>query len=280
MSEFFYAGDQPQFSFFRTPKALFLNERYNSLSTDAKLLYSLLLDRMELSARNGMHDEQGRIFLYFTVMQASELLHYGENKITRLFGELEKIGLIARIRQGFGKASLIYPKKFLESHPPNRRVLNLQNKDSCASELTVPDPPKSRGSNTEYINTEISDTNLSIRMIDVDEMEERIKTQIEYDCLIEMEDRLKADEVVRIIIELMCIRTPTIRIGGTEYPTDFVHHRLSQLTCEHVEYVLDSMSSNTAKISNIKAYLTAALFNAPATLEHHIQAEINYDFAQ
>ncbi len=279
MSEFFYAGEQPQFSFFRTPKSLFLNERYNSLSTDAKLLYSLLLDRMELSARNGLHDEQGRIYVYFTVMQASEILHYGENKITRLFSELEKIGLIDRIRQGLGKASIIYPKKFLESHPSNRSARNRQNDDSCPSEMKVLDPSKPRGSNTEYINTEISDTNLSIPMIDVDEMEERIKMQIEYDCLIEMEDRLKADEAVRIIIELMCIRTPTIRIGGIEYPTDFVHQRLSQLTCEHVEYVLDCMRHNNTRISNIKAYLIAALFNAPATFEHHIQSEVNYNFA-
>ena len=267
-------------SFSNLPPVLNAMQLASVLGISRAGAYNLLLDRMELSARNGLHDEQGRIYLYFTVMQASELLHYGENKITRLFGELEKIGLIDRIRQGFGKASLIYPKKFLESHLPNRSLLSLQNKDSCASELTVPDPPKSRGNNTEYINTEGSDTNLSIRMIDVDEMEERIKEQIEYDSLSEKEDRLKVDETVSVIVELMCIRTPTIRIGGTEYPTNFVHHRLSQLACEHVEYVLDSMSRITAKIGNIKAYLTAALFNAPATLEHHIQAEINYDFAQ
>jgi len=284
ISDYFISGQIPQFAFYRLPKVLFLSEKYNALSTDAKLLYSLLLDRMELSARNGMHDEQGRIYLYFTVTQASELLHYGESKMTRLFGELERIGLVDRRRQGLGKASIIYPKKypkkFADLRPSEWSVRSIQSDDSGAAKITVLDPSDARGINTEYINTEVSDTNLSITPIDTDEIEERIKEQIEYEILTEKADHSKVDEVVGILTELMCVRSSSIRIGTTTYPTEYVHQRLGQLTCEHIEYVLDCMSGTNARIGNIKSYLTVALFNAPVTMEHYFQSQINYDFAQ
>ncbi len=280
ISDYFISGQTMQFAFYRLPKGLFLSEKYNAMSTDAKLLYSLLLDRMELSARNGMHDEQGRIYLYFTVTQASELLHYGESKITRLFGELERIGLIDRRRQGLGKASIIYPKKFSDLRPSDWRVRRGQYDDSGAAKITVLDSSESRGINTEYNNTEVSNTYPSIMAIDTDEIEERIKEQIEYEILTERADRSKVDEVVGLLTELMCVRSPSIRIGTTTYPTEYVHQRLVQLTCEHIEYVLDCMSGTNARIGNIKSYLTAALFNAPVTMEHYFQSQINYDFAQ
>lgn len=280
ISDYFISGQIPQFAFYRLPKVLFLSEKYNVLSTDAKLLYSLLLDRMELSARNGMHDEQGRIYLYFTVTQASELLHYGESKITRLFSELERIGLIDRRRQGLGKASIIYPKRFAALRPSDWSVRSSQIDGSGIAKITVLDPSESREINTEYINTEVSDTYPSITAIDTDEIEERIKEQIEYEILTEKADRSKVDEVVGILTELMCVRSPHIRIGTATYPTEYVHQRLAQLTCEHIEYVLDCMRGTNVRIGNIKSYLTAALFNAPVTMEHYFQSQINYDFAQ
>lgn len=77
-----------------------------------KMLYALLLDRMYLSARNGWVDRYGRVYQFFTIKQGQELLHFGHDKIIRLFGELEKADLIQRNRQGQGKANIIYLKKF------------------------------------------------------------------------------------------------------------------------------------------------------------------------
>ena len=73
---------------------------------------ALLLDRMYLSARNGWVDRYGRVYQFFTIKQGQELLHFGHDKIIRLFGELEKADLIQRNRQGQGKANIIYLKKF------------------------------------------------------------------------------------------------------------------------------------------------------------------------
>lgn len=98
--------------FYKVPKALFTEEKYNPVSTDAKMLYGLLLDRMHLSAKNGWTDKHGRIYQFFTVKEAQEKLRFGHEKICRLFSELEQADLIVRKRQGQGKPSIIYLKKF------------------------------------------------------------------------------------------------------------------------------------------------------------------------
>ena len=94
------------------PESIVYRPKYCSVSTDAKMLYALLLDRMYLSARNGWVDRYGRVYQFFTIKQGQELLHFGHDKIIRLFGELEKADLIQRNRQGQGKANIIYLKKF------------------------------------------------------------------------------------------------------------------------------------------------------------------------
>ena len=76
------------------------------------MLYGLLLDRMHLSVKNNWVDRQGRIYQFFTVKEAQEKFGFGHEKICRLFSELEKSDLIFRKRQGQGKPSIIYIKKF------------------------------------------------------------------------------------------------------------------------------------------------------------------------
>ena len=98
--------------FYKVPKALFTEEKYRPVSTDAKMLYGLLLDRMHLSLKNGWVDKQSRIYQFFTVREAQEKLRFGHEKICRLFSELEQADLIVRKRQGQGRPSLIYVKKF------------------------------------------------------------------------------------------------------------------------------------------------------------------------
>lgn len=112
MNQFYTANESEQYVFYKVPKALFTDDKYKSASTDAKMLYGLLLDRMHLSFKNGRTDRQGRVYQFFTVKQAQELLHYGHETICRLFAELEAADLICRKRQGQGNPSIIYVKKF------------------------------------------------------------------------------------------------------------------------------------------------------------------------
>lgn len=112
MNKFFTALEAETYVFYKVPKALFTNEKYCLVSTDAKMLYGLLLDRMYLPVKNGWTDKYGRVYQFFTVKQAQELLRFGHEKICRLFSELEAADLILRKRQGKGNPSIIYVKKF------------------------------------------------------------------------------------------------------------------------------------------------------------------------
>ena len=67
--DYFYGQSGELFSYYRIPKALFQDSRFRQLSTDAKTLYGILLDRMSLSVKNGWLDEQNRVFIIFTINQ-------------------------------------------------------------------------------------------------------------------------------------------------------------------------------------------------------------------
>ncbi|MZL68157.1 MULTISPECIES: replication initiator protein A [Oscillospiraceae] len=112
MNPYFKLSEAESYVFYKVPKALFTEEKYKPVSTDAKMLYGLLLDRMHLSAKNGWTDKRGRIYQFFTVKEAQEKLRFGHEKICRLFSELEQADLIVRKRQGQGKPNIIYLKKF------------------------------------------------------------------------------------------------------------------------------------------------------------------------
>ena len=116
MSDFFYGEQANLFSFYRLPKALFTSRRFEDVSVEAKVLYGFLLDRMGLSVKNGWKDEEGRVYIIFTVEAIMEHLECSNKKAVGLLRELEeKAGLIERRRQGLGRPSLIYVKNFIEA---------------------------------------------------------------------------------------------------------------------------------------------------------------------
>lgn len=112
--EYFYGAQAEQFSFYRIPKALFTEPNFRELSTDAKVLYGILLDRMSLSLKNQWLDAQNKVYIIFTVEEIMDALNCANQKATRLMVELEKqAGLIERKRQGLGRPNLIYVKNFV-----------------------------------------------------------------------------------------------------------------------------------------------------------------------
>ena len=110
--DYFYGQAGELFSFFRIPKALFQEQRFQDLSTDAKTLYGILLDRMSLSIKNEWFDKKGRVFIIFTIEDVKRTLRCADNKATRLLRELEEFGLIERKRRGQGKPCLVCEKLF------------------------------------------------------------------------------------------------------------------------------------------------------------------------
>ena len=119
--DYFYGEQSEQFQFYRIPRQLIKGEEFRCLSADAKLLYGLMLDRMGLSVRNGWYDEQGRVYIYFTLEEVQKILNCGHNKAVRLLAALDTvkgIGLIERVKQGQGKPCRIYVKQFIAAAPP------------------------------------------------------------------------------------------------------------------------------------------------------------------
>ena len=114
LSDYLYGDEAAQFIFFKMPHQLFDNPHFKRLSTAAKLLYGMLLDRMSLSARNGWHDDAGRVYIYYTVKEVCQDIGCGRNKAMRLPAELDTVkgvGLIERVKQGQGKPDKIFVKK-------------------------------------------------------------------------------------------------------------------------------------------------------------------------
>ena len=108
---------------------------------------------------------------------------------------------------------------------------------------------------------------------------ELILENIEYDILIQNErmDRDRLDELVELMVDTVCSRRETIRIAGDDYPAEVVKSRFLKLNSSHIEYVLDRMRENTTYVRNIKKYLLAALYNAPATIDSYYASLVNHD---
>ena len=146
MHDYFYGAQSSQFSFIRVPTVLFTDDEYKYVSAEAKVLYGLMLSRMDLSAKNGWIDDQGRVFIICTLSEVMEKMNCADNKATKLMNELEKkCGLIERKRQGLCKPDLIYVKNFLDvDKSVETRFQTRENHDSGVAEITIPDPSKSR----------------------------------------------------------------------------------------------------------------------------------------
>ena len=195
--KYFYGAEADQFSFYRIPKALFTDSYFKDLSSDAKILYGLMLDRMSLSIKNQWFDENNRAYIYFSIEDIMELLNCGRNKAIKSMQELDDetgIGLIEKRRQGFGKVNIIYVKTFMpekteeksledelkkfkkqtsEENEESTEVYNSnfmksQNQTSRSPENKLQEVYISNPNNTNLSDTEMND-NKSNQIVSADE---------------------------------------------------------------------------------------------------------------
>ena len=113
--DYYYGIEAEQFSFYRVPRLLIKDERFKGLSSDAKLLYGLMLDRMSLSMKNGWLDDENRAYIIYTVDSMMEDLGCARATCVKVIKELDSdngIGLIEKRRRGLGKPAIIYVKNF------------------------------------------------------------------------------------------------------------------------------------------------------------------------
>lgn len=132
--DYFYGAQSQQFAFYRIPKVMFTDNRFQNISTEGKVLYGLLLDRVSLSMENGWIDDEGRVYIIFTLTTIRQAMNCAEKSAIKYLTELEEFGLIERIRQGFGKPALIYVKNFIDQQ--NLQVRTSKNYSSPPVKVT------------------------------------------------------------------------------------------------------------------------------------------------
>ena len=268
---YFYGSQSESFSFYRIPRELVTGEHFRSLSTDAKLLYGLLLDRMGLSAKNGWLDESGRVYIYYTVEEITKDLNCGHVKAGKLLAELDNnkgIGLIERVKQGQGKPTKIYVKQFAMLVPipprdncalsrPTKNVFpEVRKADGQTYKNDVSRPTESVSADlskadANYNNKNYTENSYTYPSTDhvlpvIDELEQQkirdeVKKQIDYDILEVNFPYDDADSFLELICDVLCSSAATMKIGNEQLSTDRVKTRYRQLEYGHIEYVIDTL---------------------------------------
>lgn len=310
---YFYGEESEQFSFYRIPRLLITGAQFKNLSTDAKLLYGLLLDRMGLSAKNGWYDELGRVYIYYTLEEIMADMNCGKDKGVKLLSELDAnrgIGLIERVKQGQGRPTRIYVKRFTtkavpppspnpsadleepstrsqdfgfsEVSPPSE-VLTSEKPKSGVRKIRSPEVGKTEVPyysksypDNSYLYPSIHPSEPQMDGMDREERKAQVQENIGY-IAFTGHDRETVDELVELITDVLCSTQASFRIGGTQFKNEIVKKRFSELQQSHIEYVLECMRNNTTKIRNIRGYLLAVLYNAPTTIEHYYRAAVQHD---
>ena len=278
--DYFYEEQSQQFAFYRIPKVLFTDNRFQKISTEGKVLYGLLLDRVSLSRENGWIDEEGRVYIIFTLNAIRQAMNCAEKSAIKYLTELEDFGLIERIRQGLGKPAIIYVKNFIDQY--NLQVKTCNNSSSGPVEVPVQDQYNLQPNYTNNNNTDFNNTN-PILSGDEERMgyEQFLKDQLDVEILKQEYpyDREMIDGILELILDVLCSKRKMIRIAGDDKPVNVVKGRFMKLTIEHIRYVMTCLQENTTKIRSIKQYMLAALYNAPSTIDGYYRAEVNHDMA-
>ena len=228
--DYFYGQSGELFSYFRIPKALFQDCRFRQLSTDARTLYGILLDRMSLSVKNGWLDEQGRVYIIYTVREVQESLCCAEHKAVKLFRELEGIDLIERKRRGLGRPSLIYVKDF-SSGLPKAQVQNCPNSNSGAAESAILVQPKPQANKTDKNKTEWNDPDPIYSEGIREQLEDYFYQALEVELLL----RLCPDEedtiyqIVDLLVDTCSTKRKMLRIAGDDNADTIVGNMDSQI---------------------------------------------------
>lgn len=295
MFEYYYGNQTETFNFVRVPWVLFTHPAFEKLSNDAKILYALLLDRMSLSRQNEWFDNENKVYIIYTVEEASATLNCCSEKASKLFKELDDvngIGLITRKRRGLGKPSIIYVKNFIVDDDPDDtpETDSSDSTDSRNEESRIQDSGISEMQNTEnpvscakenrsletdaiknnIIKTDISNTeNQSYQSVggyERDDATDIINENIGYDMLIESNSSI-ADmitEIRNIMVDVVCGERQVV-IGGKAVPEEAAKSTFLKLTDEHILYVIDNISKLEGKIQCPDKYICTALYNSAYT---------------
>lgn len=258
--------------------------RNTTLSLKAKGLLSLMLS---------LPDDWD-----YTLKGLARICRDGVDSIAAAVKELEDAGYVIRERVRDNKGHVGEMEYTIMEQPSPKRDFPVQGNPSQENPAQEkPEQEKRPQLNTKESNTKTSNiqepnpipsnhTQTDDRMR-TDEMlkraqyKELLKENIEYDILAENHplDRERIDELLELMTDTVCTNRKMLRIAGDDYPAEVVKSRLLKLNSMHIEYVLDCMKKNTTDIRNIRKYLLAALYNAPATIDSYYTSFVSHDMA-
>lgn len=111
--DYYYGAQAEQFNFIRIPKSMIVDPMFADLSVNAKLLYGVLLDRMNLSMKNRWFDSENRVYIIYQISEIMGDFNFSKKTAVRYLNELEDFGLVEKKRRGLGLPSLLYVKNFI-----------------------------------------------------------------------------------------------------------------------------------------------------------------------
>ena len=245
----------------------------------------------------------------YTTRGLAKICKEGTDSIGSALKELERAGYIVRnrLRDSKGKIVDVEYVIYETPHPPepdgpceeepdtehpdtenpDMDTPGLENRPQLNKDKSNPDKSKKDELSTEGSNPVLSSPKAPRGsdgmgrdwMRERESYRELILENIEYDYLIQNHqlDRDRLDELVELMVDTVCSNREMIRIAGDDYPAEVVKSRFLKLDSSHIEYVLDRMRENTTYVRNIKKYLLAALYNAPATIDSYYTSLVSHD---
>ena len=232
----------------------------------------------------------------YTLAGLAHISKEGVDAIREGVRELEAAGYIVRNRIRNAKGQLTSTEYVIHEQPvPPSPTLEEPVQEKPALEnptLENPTQDKPMLENPMQLNTYLpktylsktnsSSTNLSnpypSMTARVEQMRQLVHNHLEYDLMCQQFDRNQLDEIVSLMVEVLCSKALFFTISGTEYPAELVHERLLSLRSSHVEYIFECLSKTSTCVGNIKAYLLTVLFNAAATMHSYYDAQVRHDF--
>ncbi len=260
--------------FLKIPKTMFANQNYRSLSSDAKLTYALLYDRLSLSKLNGWINGNDEVYLIYTRDEIAEDLGISYKKAISAFKELVDIGLITEHRCGRGMPNRIYivkPEVDAESAKKYVKRENLRTAETGYQELPKPQSNKTNIIKTDFNNTDNSQSVSMRRTIGFyTETPETLSYDGQTDTIYSFDDILENcqldtfdEEERKILYDAMerLYYSESLKIGNAHLPQNKVRSRMYEIDVTVLQSVIAKLHQNDRQIKNITAYVMSTLFN-------------------
>ena len=285
-------------AFAKLPKVFFDEKapqypQYKHLTAQHILAYTLMRDRLQLSITKQMKDENGTPFIYYDLENIASAVRCGAKKAGKLVDELDKAGLIHKVRQGLGKPNLIYVYDVLQASPSNRQFqtspadspdpsngqFKTRPTDSSRSvERTVQDPSngqsnktdknnteisKTDNSNTDSNDTEISKTDNSNYSVNGNEraLDGGFMTLDAKNYFLARNEESLVDEVRQLLFKIVKATPQTIRIDDREMKGNAVSKQLENISIAQIETALNHVIEKKCSEEQREECLTAELYH-------------------